>query len=123
MTPAPLPAALRAGASGILADEAAVGLLITHARWLDRADLTRFITVTVSADAAIRTAALDWPAAIAALNAGDLPCSAGERRMLHLAASLADHTAIHLGDTITGLDHPNTQILIQAIRHTASDHQ
>jgi hypothetical protein len=121
MIPTRLPEALRASASGIYTTEAAVGLLIAHAHWLDRPDFTRFITITTTATA--RTATIDWPTAITALDVGDLPCAAGERRMLRLAASLADQTAVHLGDTITGLDHPNTQILIKAIRHVAGDCQ
>jgi hypothetical protein len=34
-------------------------------------------------------AAIDWDAAVTALNAGELPCSGGERRLLLLSASLA----------------------------------
>ena len=118
MTRVQLSHALRAGAGGILTAEAAVDLLIAHAYWLDRADFAHFIDVSTSfTDPAVGTAFIDWPAAIAALNAGTLPCSAGERRMLHLSASLADQTAIHLGDTITGLDRSNAQTLIQAIKH------
>jgi hypothetical protein len=68
----PLAAQLRACARGIYADEAGVELLIGHAVFLDRADFTsRFISIP--SDGA-GLAAIDWPAAIAALDDG-LPCS------------------------------------------------
>jgi hypothetical protein len=61
--------------------EAAVGMLIAHATWLDRDDFRRFI------DAAPGTgmAAIDWPAAAAALSTGQLPSSQGEQKMLRMA--------------------------------------
>ena len=62
-------------------------------------------------------AAIDWDAAITALNSGGLPCSGGERRILQLAASLADGTPVSLRDTVTGLDDHNTARLLTAIRH------
>jgi hypothetical protein len=122
MTPAQLPAPLRAGARGIPTEEAAIGLLVAHRAWLDRADFARFIVTTWSAvDPPEGTAIVDWPAAISALDAGALPCSAGERHMLRLAASLTDYALIHLGDAITSLDSTNTQILIEAILHADGD--
>ena len=97
-------------------------MLIAHHGWLDRTDFTRFIDLAWSAtDPPTRVAVLDWPAAISALDAGDLPCSTGERHVLRLAASLTDHALVHLGDAVTSLDHTNTQILIEAILHTGSD--
>lgn len=53
-------------------------------------------------------AAIDWGAAVTALNSGDLPCSGGERRILQLAASLAAGTPVSLRNTVTGLDDHNT---------------
>jgi hypothetical protein len=68
-------------------------------------------------------AAIDWGAAITALNAGELPCSGGERRILQLAASLTGGTPVSLRDTVTGLDDHNTARLITALRHaTGSSH-
>jgi hypothetical protein len=49
-------------------------------------------------------AAIDWGAAITALQVGELPCSGGERRILQLSASLAAGTTVSLRDTVTGLD-------------------
>jgi hypothetical protein len=49
-------------------------------------------------------AVIDWPAVIAALDAGDLPRSGGERRMLRITASLADGIPVDLQDALTGID-------------------
>ena len=51
-------------------------------------------------------AGTDWEAAIAALNAGELPCSSGERRLLLLAASIAGGIPVSLYDTLPGIDQP-----------------
>ena len=114
MTVWSLPAALRAGAEGLYALEAATGLIIAHGTWLARdGDFGRFICQGPG------TAATDWEAAIDALQAGQLPCSAGERRMLYLAASLADRAPVSLGEAVTGIDDRNVDILLTAIRHAA----
>jgi hypothetical protein len=85
MTTASLTAALQACAAGLYHLEAGTGLLIAHGTFLHRPDFTsRFILHGT------RTAAVDWEAAATALAVGELPCSGGERRILLLAASLAD---------------------------------
>jgi hypothetical protein len=48
-------------------------------------------------------ASIDWEAAIAALEAGKLPCS-GEHRILRLAASIAAGTPVSLSDALSGID-------------------
>jgi hypothetical protein len=88
MTVPPLPAALRAAAEGLYALEAATGLIIAHGTWLERSDFACFVHHGTGA------AAIDWEAAITALDAGRLPSSAGEKRMLRLAASLADQANV-----------------------------
>ena len=65
------------------------------------------------------TASLDWDAAITAFDAGDLPCSSGEERMLRLAASLASGLTVNLRDTTTGIDTRNAELLSHAILHAA----
>jgi hypothetical protein len=80
MTTSPLQAALLAHAEGLYALEAATGLIIVHGILLARPDFGSFI------HRGLGTAANDRDAAIAALDAGGLPCSAGERRMLRLEA-------------------------------------
>jgi hypothetical protein len=64
-------------------------------------------------------AAIDWDAAVTALNAGELPCSGGERRVLLLSASLDAGLPADLRDAATGLDDRNIQHLITAIRHAS----
>jgi hypothetical protein len=66
-------------------------------------------------------AAIDWEAAITALDSGGLPCSGGERRILKLSASLAVGTPIDLRDTVTGTDKPQYQPA--AHRHLARDRE
>jgi hypothetical protein len=61
---------------------------------------------------AARTAAVDRGAAVAALDAGELPGSGGEKRMLRLVASLADHATVILGEAISGIDERNVGLLI-----------
>ena len=119
MTPVSLTQALRACASGIYAAEAAIGMLIAHASWLDRDDFTQFI----HPDPVAEMAAIDWPAAITALTAGQMPSSNGEQKMLRMAASLAGQAPVILGDIITGLDHRNIRILVKAILHASGQRQ
>src|SRR4051794_34884159 len=101
MTTSPLPAALRAAAQGIYTLEAATGLIVAHGTWIGRHDFGRFIHHGTG------TAAIDWEAAIAALDVGELPGSAGEKKMLRLGASLAGQAPVCLGDAITGIDERN----------------
>jgi hypothetical protein len=117
MTASSLPAALRAAAEGLYTLEAAAGLIIAHDTWLGRDDFARFIHNGTG------TAAIDWGAAIGALDIGELPSSAGEKRMLRLAASLADQAPVNLGDAITGIDECNLSILIRAVLHAAGRRQ
>jgi hypothetical protein len=110
--------ALRNCASGLYAAQAGVALLVSHGTFLHRYDFTsRFIEHDTNG--ATPLAAIDWEAAITALDNGGLPCSGGERRILQLAASLAAGTPVSLRDTITGLDSPNTALLVTAIRCAA----
>src|SRR5260370_42057219 len=69
------------------------------------------------------TAASDWEAAITALDSAELPSSAGEKRMLRLAASLADQAHVSLGDAITGIDERNLSILVSAVLHAGGRRQ
>ena len=120
MTPG-LPAALRACARGFYPAEAGAELLISHGSFLARSDFTgRFISHGTSTGGTAM-AAIDWDAAITALNVGELPCSGGERRILHLAASLGAGIPVNLSDAITGLDRRNLSHLLAAIRHTAGE--
>jgi len=117
ITPAaepPLAGQLRTWARGIYPDEAGAELLIGHASFLHRADFTsRFISTPGNGTG---LAAIDWPAAIAALN-DSLPCSGGEQRMLRLAASLAGGIPVNLRDALTGIDDRGIQLVIKDDMH------
>ena len=116
-----LTVALRNCTAGLYPLEAGVALLISNGTFLRRDDFTtRFIEHGTSiSDGTTPMAAIDWDAAITALNAEELPCSGGERRILRLAASLAGGIPVSLRDTVTGLDNDNTARLLTAIRHAA----
>lgn len=118
--PAGLPGALTAGAAGIYALEAGTELIIGCGCWLRREDFTsRFITAVDGNDQGTMLASIDWEAAIAALDAGELPCSNGERRVLRLAASIAAGTPVSLSDALTGIDERNATLAIQAVARAA----
>ena len=76
-----IPAALRASARGLYPDEAACELLINHASWLHRRDFTgRFLHTGVSIADGAQMASIDWPAAITALDSGELRAPAARER-------------------------------------------
>ncbi len=64
-------------------------------------------------------AAVDWEAAVAVLDAGRLPCSGGEGRILRLAASIAVGVPVDLGEAVTGLDENNAVLAAAAVLHAA----
>ncbi|MGH3287781.1 MAG: hypothetical protein ACRDPD_24300 [Streptosporangiaceae bacterium] len=115
----PLTAALRACADGFYPAEAAAEFLIGHASWLYRDDFRDgFVDVgTCITDGTTLMAVIDWPAAITALNDGGLPSSGGERRVLRLAASLADGIPVDLRDAFTGMDAVNVDRAVRAMLH------
>jgi hypothetical protein len=113
--------ALRACARGIHPLQAGTGLLIDCGSWLHRDDFTgRFITAGTSiSDGLTLLAATDWEAAVAALHAGELPASGGERRILLLAASIAGGIPVNLNDILPGIDRRNASLVVRAIVHAA----
>jgi hypothetical protein len=119
--PADIPGALIACAVGIHTLEAAAELIIGCGCWLHRDDFTsRFITAAPDGGGAgTMLASIDWEAAIAALDTGELPCSNGERRVLRLAASIAAGTPVSLSDALTGIDDRNAVLAIQAVARAA----
>ena len=104
------------GAEGLYALEAATALIIAHSTWLARDDFRCFIHHSTG------TAAIDWEAAIGALDTGRLP-SSSECRMLRLAASLTDQAPVSLGEAITGPDDRNVALLVKAIRQASGRRQ
>ena len=121
MTTDDLAAALRACATGLYPLEAGTELFISNGTFLHRHDFTsQFIEQGTSiSDGTTAMAAIDWNAAITALQAGELSCSSGERRILLLSASLAAGIPVDLRDTATGLDDANIARLLTAIRHAS----
>jgi len=119
--PAGLPGALTASAAGIHTLEAAAELIIGCGCWLHREDFTsRFITAEPdTSDLGSMLASIDWEAAVTALDAGELPCSNGERRILRLAASIAAGTPVSLSDALAGIDERNAVLAIQAVARAA----
>ena len=101
MTTDELTTALHACAAGLYPLEAGVALLTAEGTFLRRDDFTsRFITTGTSiSDGTTPMAAIDWDAVITALQAGEIPCSGGERRVLMLSASLAGGIPVDLRDT------------------------
>src|SRR5262249_50597982 len=100
-----LAAVLVVHAAGVCSLEAAVRLLIGQRRWLERADfLAACVVAECGPDGAVRSAFVDWLAVAAALDAGALPCSGGERRVLLVALSLAEGVPIDLREALCGLD-------------------
>lgn len=109
--------AVRAGAAGLYALEAACELVISTG-WLRRDDFARFIsTGTSPTDDVAELAWIDWQSLIASRDAGLLPCSSGENRVLRLAASIAAGIPVNLNDALSGLDHANISLVVCAIRH------
>jgi hypothetical protein len=119
-SPGDLPTALRAHAQGLYCMEAAAELLISQQSWLRRADFTsQFLHLDHGPVDGPAMAHVGWAAAITALEAGKLPCSGGEQRMLRITASLDEGIPVDLRDTLTGLDNHNVQLLVRAVLHAS----
>jgi hypothetical protein len=107
-------------AKGLFTAEAAVELLIGHGSWLYRED---FLEIAVESGRGITSgavmAAVDFEAAALALEAGALPCSGGEGRVLRIAASIAAGVPVDLRETVTGLDENNAVLAAAAVLHAA----
>ena len=110
-----LSAALRAAAAGICPDEAGTGLIISHGTFLHRDDFTCHIEAAASISDGTPMAWIDWDAVITALDAGRLPASGGEQRIVRIAASLAAGHLVNLRDAIPGIDQRNLDLVTAAI--------
>lgn len=117
MTDPSLQAALRAGGDGLYALEAGTGPIIAHGAWAERCDFACLIHHGAG------TAVIGWEAAITALDAGALPGSGGEKRMLRLAASLAGDIPVRLGEAVTGIDQRNAGLVVKAVLHASGQRQ
>ena len=118
MTTPTLATALTSCAASLYPLEAGSPLLIAEGTFLHREDFTSgFIKHGASGGTPIApsTGTPRSPPSTPA----SLPCSAGERRILAAAASIAAGIRVDLRDTATGLDARNIRLLITAISHAA----
>ncbi|MFE1443835.1 hypothetical protein [Streptomyces sp. NPDC058739] len=114
--PGQLAAALTANADGVPALRAAINLLTAHGLWIKRlADRPELLHIDYSGPTP-EPYGIDWEKVVQAVDAKELPASSGELRILALAASLA-HSAVRipLGDTVSGLDTANLDLVLTAI--------
>jgi hypothetical protein len=115
-----LAAALRVWAQGWLPTEAAAELLIGHRAWLLREDFWRVaVEVRWEVFRGQEVAAVDFAAAAAALEAGTLPCSPGEREILRIAASIAEGIPVDLRGAAFRLDEAAAVLAARAVLHAA----
>lgn len=113
-----LAAALRNHAAGLLADTAAVDLLTGHGIWLHHSAFRQHIHLPPQQTAgAVPMAYVDWTTTVAALQAGQLPCSGSEAAILRIAAGLGADIPTRLRDVLGSLDHRNIGLVTAAITH------
>jgi hypothetical protein len=115
-----LAAMLRAGAAGWLADEAAAELLLRHGCWPGRAEFVRrFVGAGPGPGPAGAQcpAGVDWRGAVDGLGGEGLACSASERAVLQIAASLGGGVPVSLRAVLGGLDQVNTALVTGAVLH------
>ena len=109
---------MRAWAKGLLCLEAAVGLLIGHGTWLYRQDFLD-AAVEMITEPGREMAFVDFTAAADALSTGGLPCSAGERAVLQVAAGIAAGCPVNLEDALSSMDAANAALVADAALHAA----
>jgi hypothetical protein len=107
-----------AWAKGLLCLEAAVGLLIGHGMWLYRQDFLD-TAVEMITEPGREMAFVDFTAAADALAAGGLPCSAGEKAVLRVAAGIAVGCPVDLQDSLSCLDAASAALVADAVLHAA----
>ena len=107
---------LRDAADGILADTAAVGLIISHQTFLHRDAFRRIISTGASISTGQPLATIGWDAALRALDAGQMPCASSEQAILRIAASLGDPAiGVQLRTVLGNLDARNITLVTSAI--------
>jgi hypothetical protein len=109
--------ALRTHTRGVYCLEAAAELLTAQC-WLQRPDfIGKSLSITPSLPGGQPSATVNWAAAITALDAGELPCSGGEQRMVRITASIGGGVPVDLQDSLTGIDKHNVQLFLRAVLH------
>jgi hypothetical protein len=103
-------------AGGILADTAAVQLIISHQAFLHRDAFRRIISTGASISTGQPLATIGWDAALRALDAGQLPCASSDQAILRIAASLGDpEIPVRLRTVLGNLDRRNITLVTDAI--------
>ena len=103
-------------ASGIHADTAAAGLIISHGHFLHRDAFRPTITASTGISTGQPLAAISWDAALHALESGLLPCASSGQAILRIAASLGDPAIpVHLRTVLGNLDTRNITLIATAI--------
>jgi hypothetical protein len=104
----------------VLCAEAAAEILISHRTWLYRGDFVdTFIKAGWELASDVPMAYVNWPAAMTALDTGNLPCSSSEAQILRIAGSIAEGIPVDLRENLTSLDTHNTNLVTRAVIHTA----
>ena len=107
---------LRDAADGILADTAAVELIISHQNFLHRDAFRRIIRASTSISTGQPLAVIGWDAALGALEAGQMPCASSEQAILRIAASLGDPAiSVRLRTVLGNLDARTITLVTSAI--------
>jgi hypothetical protein len=103
-------------ADGILADTAAVKLIISHENFLHRDAFRRIIRAGTSISTGQPLATIGWDAALRALDAGQMPSASSEQAILRIAASLGDPAIpVRLRTVLGNLDTRNITLVADAI--------
>jgi hypothetical protein len=103
-------------ADGILADTAAVQLIISHQNFLHRNAFRRVIHAGTSTSTSKPLAVICWDAALRALDTGLMPCASSEQAILRIAASLGDpEIPVRLRTVLGNLDTRNISLVTDAI--------
>ena len=111
--------AVRAWARGWLPTEAAAELLISHRAWLERDDFVRLaVRLEFEPFRGRDVAVVDLAAAAEAVQ-GTLACSAGERQVLLVAASIAEGIPVDLREAALSMDGVNAARVAVAVCHAA----
>jgi hypothetical protein len=103
-------------ADGILADTAAVQLIISHENFLHRDAFRRIINAGTSISTGQPLATTGWDAALRALDTGLMPCASSDQAILRIAASLGNPAIpVHLRTVLGNLDTRNITLVADAI--------